>query len=140
MSSAHRQASSRELSVVNAIIAVLTFNSVWRPLHHRVEDYPLALCDGSSVETDDLIESDHIRRHYLGSTLYLLNRPSHKWHYWNKQEPDEVIIFKNFDSSSNVKAKCKTIFFDLLFGKGENKNKAYKANKCGSLAARLVPT
>lgn len=78
--------------------------NVWRPIKYTVEDWPLTLCDGSTLSSSDLVECDHIRRHYQGSTLYLLPNPKQKWYYLSKQHPDEVTIFKNFDSSTKVKA------------------------------------
>ncbi|KAH9985174.1 hypothetical protein F4779DRAFT_632510 [Xylariaceae sp. FL0662B] len=77
--------------------------NVWRPIG-QVREWPLALCDGRTVDDSDLVECDHIRRHYTGSTMYLLERPRHRWYYLSNQTPDEVIIFKNFDSSENVEA------------------------------------
>jgi hypothetical protein len=82
-------------------------HSVWRPLIDAVEDWPLALCDGATVDPSDLVEADHIRRHYMGSTLYLKRNASHRFYYMSKQSKDDVVIFKNFDSDSNAQATCK---------------------------------
>jgi hypothetical protein len=84
-------------------------NSVWRPLIDSVEDWPLALCDGGTVDRSDLVEADHIRRHYMGSTLYLMSNVKHRFYYLSKQSKDDVVIFKNFDSCSTVAASCKSI-------------------------------
>ncbi|KAH8173483.1 hypothetical protein LIA77_07738 [Sarocladium implicatum] len=86
---------SRRIRVVN----------VWRPINHCVEDMPLAVCDGSTVKPSDLVETDHVRSSYVGSTMYLLNRPQHRWYYVSRQRPDEVLLFKNFDSAGDVAAK-----------------------------------
>ena len=83
-------------------------NSVWRPLIDSVEDWPLALCDGGTVDRSDLVEADHIRRHYMGSTLYLMSNAKHRFYYLSKQSKDDVVIFKNFDSSPTVAASCKS--------------------------------
>ncbi|KAI2462873.1 hypothetical protein F4781DRAFT_162577 [Annulohypoxylon bovei var. microspora] len=79
--------------------------NVWRPIERTVADWPLAFCDGRTVNNSDLIECDHVRRHYIGSTMYLLDRPQHRWYYANNQSPDEIVIFKNFDSSEDVRAR-----------------------------------
>ncbi|KAH9909790.1 hypothetical protein F4778DRAFT_775704 [Xylariomycetidae sp. FL2044] len=79
--------------------------NVWRPIKHVVEDWPLGLCDGSSIHETDLVESDHVRRHYIGSTLYLLDRPRHRWYWLSRQSPDEIAMFKNFDSAIGVRAQ-----------------------------------
>lgn len=81
--------------------------SVWRPLKHPVQDWPLAFCDGSSIKLDDLIETDHLRRGYAGANMNLRYRKGQRWYYLSKQRREEIAIFKNFDSDSTVKAKCK---------------------------------
>ncbi|KAI0892893.1 hypothetical protein F4806DRAFT_505357 [Annulohypoxylon nitens] len=80
--------------------------NVWRPIERIVTDWPLALCDGRTIRDSDLIECDHIRRHYIGSTMYLLDNPEHRWYYMSNQSPEEIMIFKNFDSSKCVGACC----------------------------------
>ena len=74
-----------------------------------MEDWPLALCDGGTVERLDLVEADHIRRHYMGSTLYLMPNVKHRFYYMSKQSKNDVVIFKNFDSNPDVAASCKSI-------------------------------
>ncbi|KAL9120122.1 MAG: hypothetical protein Q9187_003326 [Circinaria calcarea] len=73
-------------------------NSIWRPLIPSVSDWPLALCDGSTVSPHSLVETDHVRRSYTGSTMYLMHEPQQKWYYLSGQGKAEVVIFKNFDS------------------------------------------
>jgi len=36
--------------------------------------------------------------------MYLLHGDAQKWYYLSKQQPDEVTLFKNFDSSVTVGA------------------------------------
>lgn len=86
-------------------------HSVWRPLLNPVENYPLAVCDGSSVPEDKLLAVDHVRKHYVGEGLYPLADPQYRWYYLNQQTKDEVILIKTFDSKEGVAAKCKLIMF-----------------------------
>jgi len=79
--------------------------NAWRPLRNPVQDWPLALCDGSSVSDADLIPTDHVRRHYAGETLYVLENHNYRWHYIHHQRTEEVWLFKNFDSSDRVRAR-----------------------------------
>jgi hypothetical protein len=72
-----------------------------------VEDYPLALCDGSTVHPDDLVASDLIVDSYRGENLQPLSRDHYKWHFLSNQTKDEVLLIKMYDSLSSVKAKCK---------------------------------
>jgi len=79
-------------------------------MRHTVEDWPLALADGSEVGLDDFLETDHVRRKYKGASLNLMYRPGYHWYYLKDQAKDEVILFKNFDSSNKVKAACECYF------------------------------
>ncbi|KAI1123778.1 hypothetical protein F5Y10DRAFT_251170 [Nemania abortiva] len=80
--------------------------NMWRPLNHSTEDNSLTLCDGSTIKASDLVEADHISRTYLGNTMYGLFSPQHKWYYLHHHTPEEVFLFKIFDSDPNVAAKC----------------------------------
>lgn len=59
------------------------------------------------MDSSDLVETDHVRRHYSGSTLYLMHNPAQRFYYMSQQSKNDVLIFKNFDSKSDVGAKCK---------------------------------
>ncbi|KAI0407264.1 hypothetical protein F4802DRAFT_554752 [Xylaria palmicola] len=80
--------------------------NLWRPLNHPVKDNSLTLCDGSTIKASDLVEADHISRTYIGNTMYGLFSPNHKWYYLHHQTPEEVFLFKIFDSDPDVAAKC----------------------------------
>ena len=49
---------------------------------------------------------DHVTERYVAETTYLLRNPKQKWYFLNEQRPDEVLLFKNFDSDDDVEAKC----------------------------------
>jgi hypothetical protein len=89
-----------QIAVSNAIF------SVWRPLEQPVTDWPIAVCDARTVSPSDLVECDHVRRQYTGSTMYLQHNLAQRFYYLDRQSKDEVLIFKNFDSARAV-AKCK---------------------------------
>ncbi|KAK3320222.1 hypothetical protein B0T19DRAFT_488379 [Cercophora scortea] len=82
--------------------------NVWRPLNEgSVQDFPLALCDGSSILEEDLVECDHIRRKFFGATMYAAYRSTQRWYYLSKQRQDEITLIKIFDSRSiGVQARC----------------------------------
>ena len=88
--------------------------SAWRPLVHPVEDWPLAVCDGTSIPSEDLIECDQVRRKFTGATLYGLNSQAHKWYYLHHQRSDEVLMLKMFDSSLDAKATCMYSGIEIL--------------------------
>jgi len=87
--------------------------NVWRPLH-IAKNWPLALCDGPSMDYDDLLEVDLVRRDYVGYTMYAKYRPGYKWCFLKDQTPDEVCLFKNFDSKDEVDGKiCPHVSFSF---------------------------
>ena len=79
--------------------------SLWRPLAEPIEDWPLAVCDGSTVDEADLTACDHVRKSFVGESSYMHYRPEHKWFYLSNHQPDEVLIVKIFDSEDDVRAK-----------------------------------
>jgi hypothetical protein len=77
-------------------------DSVWRPIKHAVQDYPLALADGRTLLDDKLIAADYVKESFVGETYWLLHDPGMKIYYLNQQQPDEVVLFKQFDSDPTV--------------------------------------
>ncbi|KAI8626761.1 putative 7 alpha-cephem-methoxylase [Xylariaceae sp. FL1651] len=80
--------------------------NVWRPLLNTIENFPLAVCDGSTLSTDRLLAVDHVRKYYVGESLYPMASAEYRWYYLGQQTKDEVLLFKTFDSSELVPAKC----------------------------------
>jgi hypothetical protein len=78
-------------------------------LNDVVQDWPLTVCDGSTVTGADLVEADHIRRQYMGSTMYLKHNPNQRFYYMSNQTNEDVLMFKNFDSDKSISAKCETM-------------------------------
>ena len=74
-------------------------------MERPVEDWPLAVADGSRVPTSCLVETDHVRREFAGSNFNLLPSEELKWHYLSRQGPEDILLLKNFDSSDDVRAK-----------------------------------
>jgi cephamycin C biosynthesis protein len=77
--------------------------NIWRPLIEPVRNFPLALCDYRSLDLSaDLVPTR------LRFPAWLKDRenysvrynPGHRWHYWGSLSPDEVILFKCYDSAS----------------------------------------
>ncbi|KAJ8071668.1 hypothetical protein OCU04_001987 [Sclerotinia nivalis] len=78
--------------------------NAWKPLVDPVEDWPLAICDDSSVRNEDLVECDQARRRFRGATMYAHDSPDHRWYYLSEQRPQEMLLMKIFDSAAHVKA------------------------------------
>jgi hypothetical protein len=91
--------------------------NVWRPIT-PVYRAPLALCDASSVSPGDLNDSE-VRGGLMDPerpSLYGYNlsfNPQHRWYYAPLMQPDEVLVFKLFDSDrSRVQWTGHTAFDD----------------------------
>lgn len=80
--------------------------NMWRPTNGTVEDWPLAVCDGSSLPESQLVECDRVRRAYVGCTMYIMYTEGIRWHYMSGQENEDMLIFKTFDSDGDVRARC----------------------------------
>lgn len=82
--------------------------SIWRPISGPVEDDPIAMCDGRTLDTSKLIETNMIRGDYNGQLMYPLYDPSHacQWYYMSGQGVEDVLLFKSFDSKEGS-VKCK---------------------------------
>jgi hypothetical protein len=74
-----------------------------------VEDHPIAVRDGQSLDASKLLATDMIRGAYTGTMLYSLFEPDgskYNWYYMSRQEPEDVLLFKGFDSAEG-RVKCK---------------------------------
>ncbi|KAH8652628.1 hypothetical protein BGZ60DRAFT_533491 [Tricladium varicosporioides] len=78
--------------------------NVWKPLSHDVDEWALAVCDGTTVKPDNLVETDSVRPGSISTHYYAKYDEGQKWYFLNKQCPDETLIFKHFDSETSVRA------------------------------------
>jgi hypothetical protein len=75
--------------------------SVWHPLRGPLVDWPLAVCDASTVDfTADTMSSDIVDPWGFIENTQIQHNPSQQWYYLRDQMPHELIIFKNADSRS----------------------------------------
>jgi hypothetical protein len=75
----------------------------WRALSKGPQDSTLAICDGRSVTSGEAIVCDSV----IGPETAPASRfdirlcryePDHRWYYLSDMEPDDLILFKGFDS------------------------------------------
>jgi hypothetical protein len=84
--------------------------NVWRPLKNNVYDYPLAVADFRSIDViNDLIPTTLVYPPPLpnGETYSIVYNPQHRWYYWSKMTPDEVLLLKCYDSTSRTLSTVK---------------------------------
>ena len=69
--------------------------NLWRPINHAAWDWPLALCDYRSVDTqNDLVPTTLRYPDREGETMSVKYNPNHKWKYLKGMEPDEFVLIK----------------------------------------------
>lgn len=74
---------------------------MWHPLHGPLVDWPLGLCDASSVDfVQDTMTGDIVDREDVFENTQVLYNAGQEWYYLPNQMPDELLIFKNADSES----------------------------------------
>lgn len=80
--------------------------SVWRVTKGPNMDWPLALCDHSTVNTDtDLEFSDVVHRDHVGENCMFYFNPSHRWYFLDEQQTSDVLVFRH-THSKGVQVPC----------------------------------
>ena len=80
--------------------------NLWRSTDHKnpICVMPLSLCDATSVDPHDMICADSwgqsVHRRRLVSYRLAFNE-SQRWHYFPKMQPDELLIFKQYDTTQD---------------------------------------
>ncbi|KAH9067008.1 hypothetical protein EDB83DRAFT_2551704 [Lactarius deliciosus] len=73
--------------------------NLWRPIHHAAHDWPLALCDFSSVDRSrDLVPQTLKYPDRDGETYGVQWNENHRWKYVRGMTPEEGVLIKCFDS------------------------------------------
>jgi hypothetical protein len=78
--------------------------NLWRPLA-TVERLPLALCDARSIAPEDRVPSDLVYRDKVGETYSFLHNAAHRWFWFPKLRPDEMLLLKIYDSLTDGTAR-----------------------------------
>jgi hypothetical protein len=79
--------------------------NVWRPTRAMVEESPLAVCDAATMGKDDLVSMDLIYPDRVGEIQSLRFDPDHRWLYFPRMEPSEVMLLKCFDTARDGRAR-----------------------------------
>jgi len=75
--------------------------NLWRPIGNTVECWPLAVIDGRTLDTEDLVPTDLIYRDKVGETYAVVYRTHHRWFYFPRLRPDELVLLKIYDSKAD---------------------------------------
>ena len=89
----------------------------WRSVSPPPQDLPLALCDARSLLPDDTAEKDGGvgQRDVLGNAFrsqIVFHSPGQRWYYFSNMTPDEMILFKSYDSEADLYRRVPHSAFD----------------------------
>lgn len=81
---------------------IAIFNA-WRVITPPPQDTPLAVCDARTASPDDSHDLTAVleevpgeqQRHHIAAYEF---RPRHEWYYFSGMTPDELLIFKTYES------------------------------------------
>ncbi|KAK1749797.1 hypothetical protein QBC47DRAFT_395344 [Echria macrotheca] len=74
--------------------------NVWKPLKGPVREWPLAVCDASSVDPSDLRKHDTVFDPSTARENLMVHfNANQRWHYLSEQLPSELWVFRQWDSS-----------------------------------------
>lgn len=83
--------------------------NIWRPIKHPVYDCGLAVANGAKLLPSDVIECDRHRADtgtFWDTMGVIKYRQGFEWHYMSLQDEPSVLLFKNYDSATDVPARC----------------------------------
>ncbi|EME85067.1 uncharacterized protein MYCFIDRAFT_135396 [Pseudocercospora fijiensis CIRAD86] len=80
--------------------------NVWRPLRGPNDDWPLIMCDWTSVDSEnDILLNDGLRRSGVVTNSLLHMNSAHRWYFMKSQGIDDLVVFRNADTTGK-RARC----------------------------------
>ncbi len=83
----------------------VAFYNFWKPLRRPVEERPLAMCDVTTSREDEFITMKLRYRDRDGEIFVMRYSPQHRWWYFPRMTPDNVILLKTYDSATDGRAR-----------------------------------
>jgi len=78
---------------------------VWRPIHHPVESWPLAIADAQSISPESLVVTERRYPGRIGQTYAITYDSAHRWYWFPRMRPDEALVFKTYESQKQGRAR-----------------------------------
>lgn len=79
--------------------------NIWRSIAGPIYNYPLTLCDATTVREDDLVAVERRAKDRIGELQVTLHSPEQRWYYFPRMQMDEALLFKTFDSETDGRAR-----------------------------------
>jgi hypothetical protein len=83
----------------------VAFYNLWKPLNGRVEEKPLAMCDVTSAAEDDMLKMALRYRDREGEIFVMRHAAAHRWWYFPKMLPQNVLLLKTYESETDGRAR-----------------------------------
>jgi len=83
----------------------VAFYNLWKPLKRRVEEKPLAVCDVTSAAEDDMLKMALRYRDREGEIFVMRHAAAHRWWYFPKMLPENVLLLKTYESETDGRAR-----------------------------------
>jgi hypothetical protein len=83
----------------------VAFYNFWKPLKRRVEEKPLAVCDVTSASQDDMLKMSLRYRERTGEIFVMRHSSAHRWWYFPKMTPENVLLLKTYESETDGRAR-----------------------------------
>ena len=78
---------------------------VWRPIRTPVQREPLAIADGRSIGTQELVPSARVYPDRVGEVYHITHNPEHRWYYFPNMQRNEALVFKCYDSKTDGRVR-----------------------------------
>ncbi len=77
--------------------------NVWRNIAAEpVQTHPIALCDGQTVEPDDLVVFEIHYQDRIGENYFAKHAGRHRWYYYPAMTGSEALLIKQWDSAGTL--------------------------------------
>ena len=80
--------------------------NVWRPLVDPVTEFPLVFCDARTLQREHVLDTLRQSPTHTGEIQLVVFDESQQWYYFSDMNPDEVLVFKTFDSVQGGETIC----------------------------------
>jgi len=79
--------------------------NVWRSIAGTVYNHALAMCDSTTVRSEDLIAVERRGEDRIGELQVALHHSGQRWYYYPEMQRDEALLIKTFDSETDGRSR-----------------------------------
>lgn len=90
--------------------------NIWQQISPPPQDTPLALCDLTSIDPGDILDSagrDTLGSDKVYALTFFRHNPGHRWFYFSNMLPGEAIVFSGYDPQAPDNSRVAHTAFDL---------------------------